>query len=369
MSYCPAPPPPLPPAPPCSEFAEATGFLCLGATAGSAPLLLETENVSCAGDKPLGCAQSLAAKCDALSRCVAFSVAGSKASFFMADPQPPIPSSPTKTLLAMPCNPNDPNQHVVFTPSDAEALSGQLVAPGGLCVDVGCDPVNHTHRFVAPIPLTPCKPGSLGQAWKQVPHAGTSTNEPFLVSMCPHDPKDPHKWGSRNNPGDAVTCLDISCGGMKTATETVTWACGVNDTQFGTWLLYGNTFKEERNGKCLSIGRSAAGGHAFEVSASSVAWMKSKPSALHPPSWHVKTDDVGIHSVASAPVLVAKQSANESTLWFPLLQHAMGGDPGRIMMRAQTSADLDNGTTDAVFFSSTYGRSWKRVEVGPHEPV
>jgi hypothetical protein len=90
---------------------------------------------------------------------------------------------------------------------------------------------------------------------------------------------------------------------------------------------------------------------------------------LPPPIWPVKTDDEVIHSVASAPVLVAKQSTNESTLWFPLVQHLLGGDPSKIMLRAQTSADMNFGNTDAVFFSITYGRSWKRVEVGPHEPV
>ena len=37
------------------------------------------------------------------------------------------------------CTDTGANQHVVFTPSEAEASSGQLVVPGGLCVE--CDPV------------------------------------------------------------------------------------------------------------------------------------------------------------------------------------------------------------------------------------
>jgi hypothetical protein len=88
------------------------------------------------------------------------------------------------------------------------------------------------------------------------------------------------------------------------------------------------------------------------------------------PSWVLRPAMLQtIRSVASTPVLVANRTANESHLWFPLLQHAMGGDARHIMLHAQTSADLDLGDTDAVFFSSTYGRSWKHFEVKPGEPV
>ena len=126
--------------PRCADFAALLGFLCMGSTAGSASLLLKTENVSCTGAKPLACAQSLAAKCDTLSTCAAFAISGTTASFYKADPQPPIPATSTKTLLAMPCNPVDPNQDVVFTPSEAEnSSSGQLVVPGGLFLGESCE--------------------------------------------------------------------------------------------------------------------------------------------------------------------------------------------------------------------------------------
>ena len=42
--------------------------------------------------------------------------------------------------------------------------------------------------------------------------------------------------------------------------------------------LYGTTFKEKRNGKCLSIGRSAAGGRAFRSSPSSEGCTGVQPA-------------------------------------------------------------------------------------------
>jgi lysophospholipase L1-like esterase len=285
VKYCPPPPPPLPPAPACAAFGSTPGFSCLGSTTGAASLLIKTASTSCTGAKPFACAKILAAQCDAMEpKCVAFSITGTTATFFKSDPQPPIPAAATKTLLAMPCNPVDPNQAVVFTPF-AGGSAGQLMAPGGLCVDVGCDALNHTSRFVTPIPLTPCKHGSLGQTWKRVPT--NDVDAPFLQSACPHDPNDLHKFAG-------PACIDVNCGGMKTADVTVSYACGANDTQYGGWVEYGNTFKEKRDGKCLSIGRVAAGGHAFEDSVSSVAWMKRKPREVLPGHIHtgmLKTDD------------------------------------------------------------------------------
>ena len=273
VSYCPPPPPPLPPAPLCAAYQTPDGFLCLGATAGAASLLIKTGRADCTGTKPLGCAKSIAAECGALESCAAFSIAGGTASFYKSDPQPPIPAAATQTLLAMACNPVDPNQEVIFTPSEAGRTAGLLVAPGGMCVDLGCDPGTNVSRFVTPIPLTPCRNGTAGQTWQHDPRNGT------LVSACTHDPHDPHKpnFGTR-------VCIDISCGGMKTADATASWSCddpaatqnASKDNEYGTWRRYGRTFQEVRNGKCLSIGNDAAGGHPFVASASTVSWMKSK---------------------------------------------------------------------------------------------
>merc|ERR1719272_858061 len=63
VSYCPPPPPPLPPAPLCAAYQTPDGFLCLGATAGAASLLIKTQQADCTGTKPLGCAKSIAAEC------------------------------------------------------------------------------------------------------------------------------------------------------------------------------------------------------------------------------------------------------------------------------------------------------------------
>jgi hexosaminidase len=272
VSYCPPAPAPLPPAPPCAAYESPVGFLCLGATAGAASLLIKTEQVDCTGSKPLGCAKSAAAKCGALENCAAFTITGGTARFYTADPQPPIPAAATKTLLAMACNAADPNQEVIFTPSDAGGSSGLLVAPGGMCVDLGCDPATNLSRFVAPVPLTPCKEGTAGQTWQHDPRNGT------FMSVCTHDPKDPH------GPRSARVCIDVSCGGMKTADVTASWSCddpaamqnSSKDGEYGTWRQYGRTFREVRDGKCLSIGNDAAGGHPFIPSAASVSWMKSK---------------------------------------------------------------------------------------------
>ena len=237
VSYCPPPPPPLPPALPCAEYETPENFLCLGGTAGATSLLIKTEQFACTGSK---CAKSLAAKCGILKSCTSFSITGGTASFYTADPQPSIPAAATKTLLAMACNAVDPNQEVIFRASEAGGSSGLLVAPGGLCVDLGCDATTNLSSFVTPIPLTPCKDGTIGQTWQHDPSNGT------FVSVCAHDPKDPHRHKDTGR-----VCIDIGDGGMRTADATVSWSCvdpaamqnSSKDTEYGTWRLYGNTYR------------------------------------------------------------------------------------------------------------------------------
>ena len=71
---------------------------------------------------------------------------------------------------------------------------------------------------------------------------------------------------------------------MKSADATVACPCDApaamlhssKDVQHGTWRRHGSTHRDVRDGKCLSTGNDAAGGHPFVASASSVSWMKSK---------------------------------------------------------------------------------------------
>ena len=116
-----------------------------------------------------------ATACDALAECVAFDIKANTSSFFKANPKPPTPAKPTAQFYAVPCDPADPNQAVTLKDK-------QLVTANGLCADVGCDSKTKTAKAHAPLVLTACDSGNLGQKWQHT--AATTFVHAQLVCVC-----------------------------------------------------------------------------------------------------------------------------------------------------------------------------------------
>jgi hypothetical protein len=65
---------------------------------------------------------------------------------------------------------------------------------------------------------------------------------------------------------------------------------------------------------------------------------------------------------AGPPVMVGNRTGQR--LWFPNTMVALGGDARVVMLRAQTTSDLDN-ASDAVFISRDLGTSWRHFSDEP----
>ena len=199
----------------------------------------------CSGKQPWACTATAAAACDALAGCVAFSIKNeATVSYFKAVANLPVPAAPTKQFAAVPCDPNDKNQAVVFKLGAGGV--GQLVTANGLCADVNCDPQKKTAPLVAPLNLKPCVDGELGQQWKHLP--GTA-----FQSQCGH------------------ACLDLYDGGRSDNAGLYTCAAGIWNQK---WVPFAKTFQEVTNGKCLSDAPAAKGDTGFVTSADSTTWAK-----------------------------------------------------------------------------------------------